>query len=164
MKIEIKSKDDYIMLSLSKASNTDDLGKWTEILQDVLKYSFEGSMIYLFTLSPQKYSLGYELGSYKEFKIGDEKVLINYLEQCTEDQIAEVANSEEFSRGLLKIGLSNERKLFNNLNFINGDYSVLKDELITCESDGYSFYWYNPHLLREKIEQKLNAIISSHTE
>jgi hypothetical protein len=162
MKIEIKKEANYIIASIPKQSGLDDINKWTEILQEVLKYSLDGLRVYLFTLAPQKYSLGYELGSYKESKVEKEKVLINYFEHCTDNQIYEIANSEEFSRGLLKIVLSGTQKSFDNLSFVDGDYSNLKDELITCEDDGYNFYWFNPHLSKDDIEQKLKTIISSH--
>ncbi|MCZ8217304.1 MAG: hypothetical protein O9262_13750 [Cyclobacteriaceae bacterium] len=162
MKIEIKKEANYIMGCIPKQSGVDDVNKWTEIIQEVLKYSFDGLRVYLFTLAPQKYSLGYELGSYVESKAGKEKVLINSFERCSDNQIYEIAKSEEFSRGLLKIALSRSQKSFGDISFVDGDYSNLKDELITCEDDGYSFYWFNPHLSKEDIEQRFEKIISLH--
>lgn len=148
------------MGSIPMQSSLDHLNKWTEILQEILKYSRDGLSVYLLTLSPQKYSLGYELGSFKESRFKEDKVLINYFEQFNDALISQVAGSEEFSRGLLKIILCREQKSFDDLSFIAGDYENLTDELITCEDDGYSFYWYNSHLSKDEIEKKINAITS----
>lgn len=161
MRVEIQSAANYVMGSIPKQSSLNELNKWTEILQEILKYSLDGSKVYMFTLLPQKYSLGYELGSPTEIRTERGKILVNYFEQCTDDQIAKVVNSEEFSRGLLKIVLTDTRKEFDDFTFATGDYSGLKHELVTCEDDGYSFYWYNPRLQKVQIEMKLNSIVSS---
>lgn len=161
MKIEVSSGINYIAAGIPKESGLDDLNKWTDIIRRFLSYSLDGLGAYLFTLAPQEYSLAYDIGSYQELKVGREKVLINYIDHCTDDQIEKIANSEDFSRGLLKIVPSPTQKSFVDLDFVNGNYSDVKEELITCEDDGYRFYWFNPHVLIHDADRNLKNIISS---
>jgi hypothetical protein len=129
-----------------------------DFVRDVLRYASDRKALYLFTLSPQKYSLGYEFGSFEESRIGKDKVLINHFEKLTDHLLSEIINAEEFARGLLKIVLSDRQKTFADLDFVQGNYANVKEELITLEDDGSSFYWYNPHLPKDQIEQKLNEL------
>jgi hypothetical protein len=159
MKVAITTRSNYIMWSIPLQSAPDDLNKWREFLCEVLKFSLEGMKFYLFTLSPQKYSLGYELKPFEEFKVGKEKVLINYFERSIDKIISEIVNSEEFERGLLKIIPIDKQRLFDDLIFAASDYATIKDELITCEDDGTSFYWYNPHMPADQIQEKLKKTL-----
>jgi hypothetical protein len=156
MNITVTTDSNYIMGSIPMQSNPNELSKWRDFLDEFLKYSLQGKKVYLVTVSPQRYSLGYELGTFQEYKIGKEKVLINFFDNATDNLISLIVGSEEFTRGLLKLVLSNDEKSLNDLAI--DDYSNLKDELITIEDDGTSFYWYNPHLPNDQIEERIKQI------
>lgn len=158
MTVTIISNDNYVMCSIPLKSTLPQLNNWIDFVKQVLRYAVDKKQIYLFTLSPQKYSLGYEFGSFEQSSLGHEKILINHFQHPTDDLLSDVANSEEFNRGLLKIVLSDKKKVFNNLAFIQGDYTNVKEELITLEDDGLSFYWYNPHLPNDQIKEKLQEL------
>lgn len=158
MNVTIRSSSNYVTCSIPLRSSLPELNKWMDFVQEVLRYASDGKVVYLFTLSPQKYSLGYELGSFEESRVGKEKVLINHFEKLTDPLLLEIINSEEFNRGLLKVILSDGQRTFNDLDFVQGNYANVKDELITLEDDGSSFYWYNPHLPKDQIEQRLNEL------
>lgn len=94
----------------------------------------------------------------KSLKLARKRFLINHFEKLTDELLLEIVNSEEFGRGLLKILLSDKPKAIENLEFILGGYTNLKDELITLEDDGSSFYWYNPHVPKDQVEKKMNEL------
>jgi len=161
MNITLQINDSCVTASVPFQSLPGDLNRWMDFILEVLRFSSEKKRIYLFTLSPQNYSLGYELGSFEESKVHKEKVLINYFEKATDNLLLEIVNSEEFARGLIKVILTDEKKIFDDLNFVTSDYSHLKDELITMEDDGASFYWYNPSLSQDQIKDKLGKLYHS---
>jgi hypothetical protein len=156
----IKAYDNYVVVGVPLQSTLSELSKWKTMLHEILRYALVHAKFCMYTLTPQKYSLGYELGKFNEMKSGKERILVNYIEGATEKLIYEITNSEEFERGILKIMINNEQKIINELSFVGTDYNDVKDELIFCEDDGATFYWYNPHLPKDVIQVELEKIIT----
>jgi hypothetical protein len=159
MSITTTTGNNYLMANIPLKSTLDELDKWMEFTQKVLQYSLQDRSVYLFTLSPQEYSFGYQLASFEESKFHKEKILVNFLEKMSNVLIAELIKSEEFTRGLLKIVVSNKRQSFDDLRFVKGDYTNLSEELVTLEDDGTELYWFNPHLPINQAQQKLNEFL-----
>jgi len=159
MKVTISTHDNFIAACIPLQSTLDDLNKWKQFMREVFRFSVEGKKFYLFTLSPQKYSMGYELKPFEELNTGNESVLVNYIDIGTDELITQIVDSEEFERGLLKIVITDNQRSFENLSFVSGNYNNITDELIACEDDGTSIYWHNPHVPVNQIHEKLQQLL-----
>jgi len=75
--------------------------EWQYIVIRVLQYAFSSRSATLITASPMEWSLGYTLPKPRNFRVNQNEYLINYIEQCSPELLVEVADSEDFQRGLL---------------------------------------------------------------
>jgi hypothetical protein len=122
----------------------------------VLKASFLDQNIKVVTKGPQKYSLGYELGSHSKIDVGKTEVLINDVTKCGLNLLEDINQSEEFKRGLLILikGYSNsiEDTMLAVLKIQKGIHAELKDTVVFCEDDGAGLLLYNSALTIEFLE------------
>jgi hypothetical protein len=161
MKIKFKKTNNCIQLIIPIGSTLEELREWNQILHKILIYAFCDQPVHLLTLSPQKYSLGYELEKPEKIKINKKEYLINYCHNFSMNLIQQIIESEEFERGLIKIMSITPDKIYTALNLIQVNYDELekfKYELIELEGDGKIFCWVNPHLPINDIEKKLKEI------
>jgi hypothetical protein len=166
MKIELNKVDDkYIELYLSDYEIVD-LKEWDNLLFQTLLFVYYKKPVHLITLSPQKYSLGFEFSNQIQIKVGKDILLANFIESCTEELLKEIVESEEFKRGLLRLVTIDPDRLqhiakdltFKYLDaeiFAKGNFDY---ELIICEGDGKMLCWFNPSCPVQILENKFKEI------
>jgi hypothetical protein len=74
---------------------------WQLILTRILQYGFVGRSATLITATPMPWSIGHLLGNAKSLRIDQTEFLITYIRECSLELLADVAESEDFQRGLL---------------------------------------------------------------
>jgi hypothetical protein len=159
MKTTNESQLNKIHISIERFSSVEDLKEWRRvILRNLLL--LKGRKTSLITLSPQSYSIGYELDNCQKLIRAKKEYLINWDITLTEDVINFIANSEEFERQLLFIVLSeNMKEIFEIMdmssNISSYDFSKLFVEIIVLENDGETLIWNNPS--KEIKEALLNT-------
>lgn len=121
-----------------------------------LKYSFITNFIYthiqnkkcfLFEMMPKNNSILYEVtSSNKEIKINGKKCLYTSNINLSKEDICKIINEEEFYLGHLLIVINeiSENNLFNIANLWSNEIFKTGLEFFKMDSDGLSFYWYNP--------------------
>jgi hypothetical protein len=161
MRAKFKIMHNYIQLTIPIGSTLEELIEWNQILYKILIYAFYDKPVFILTLSPQKYSLGYELYLPEKIKIEKKEFLINYCHNLSTSLIQQIIESEEFERGLMKILIISNDQLEDVIKSIPSNYDDLdkfKYELIELENDGQMLCWINPHLPTQDIERKLKEI------
>lgn len=170
MKIVINQvTSNFIEVKLEEYSSNLDLPKWSNILYQVLHDALGDRSLYLMTLSPQLYSLGFELDNPVKMKVGNNTIIYNLIQKCTNELLHKIIESEEFERGLLRIVILESQKVEDVLanvffQFVTNDdirKSRVNFELITCEGDGKILCWFNPTLPMDEVRSKLNTIIQN---
>jgi len=161
MNAVITQDDKHITIKIPFGSSMSELDKWSNALYNILKFAlFNKGRAYTWTLYPQDYSLGYEFDFFRVIEVHGQNVLVNSLEKIDDDILSKIVTSEEFDRGLLKIGLSDDWSESDLVAILKNDYSSLKIEVIMLEDDGYTLYWYNPSLPKHEIDCKMTEIFS----
>lgn len=135
--------------------NTDFSGEYS-IEYENLKYNFITDFIcnqignkncFLFEMMPTKHSIIYDItSSHKEAKINAKKCLYTSNINLKKEDIYNIIKEEEFYLGHLLIIISEikEKDLIDIANlWSNGIYKTGL-EIFKMDSDGLSFYWYNP--------------------
>jgi hypothetical protein len=164
MKVKIKTLGkNYIELSVPIGTPLDEFDK---VIYKVLLLALLEKPVYLITLTPQKYSLGYDYNEPIKIKTSKHTLLVNFIDSCSADLLKEIVESEEFERGLLRLVTVDQNRLNDIIGevffeFINdNDISKVNIgfELITCEADGKMLCWFNPHIPIHILEAKLKEI------
>lgn len=75
--------------------------EWKLIVTRFLHFAFAFRAASLITLSPMQWSIGSSLPAPRYFRNGKTEYLINHIEQCLPEMLDEIADSEDFRRGLL---------------------------------------------------------------
>lgn len=134
-----------------------ELSQIKELFFTILTKVFFQKPALLVTIAPdKKYSIGYEIGSFQEVKIGRSKFLINDVKSCSSLMLMEISRSEEFDRGLLLLVTKEGNLLENldeNLSYIHNDFGLenLSYEIAVCENDGKTLCLYNSELSKEVL-------------
>jgi hypothetical protein len=107
------------------------------------------------TISPQIYSLGFEIKGGYSVNVNGTQLLVNEIESCTPELIHEIVVSEEFSRNLF-IVVNNKENLLqveisDVLLGIKERTSNSPLELIFCENDGDSLCIRNSEIKESDI-------------
>lgn len=123
---------------------------------DNLKYDAIASFIYsqmedgkcsLFEMEPTKNSIIYDITSlYKETKINSKNCLYTNGINLSKVDIRNLVEESDFYLGHLLIIISelNEEKIIDLVNLWNDEVYKTGLEFFKMDSDGLSFYWYNP--------------------
>ncbi len=142
---------------------------WQKIVTKFLFYAFLNRPACLITVAPQKWSLGRELTTEAEIIIDSEPYLLAFRDSCSADLLTDVAQSEDFQRGLLwLVSLSKENKAeivdliraIVDSNFLL-NIPRISEELLMCGSDGNAMYWFNHHQPLVDIVQTLAGLAQS---
>lgn len=75
--------------------------EWHRIVVWVLHSAFLSRSATLITTSPKPWSIGQELPEPRSLETSQGEYLVNHIEQCSSELLTEVADSEDFQRGLL---------------------------------------------------------------
>ena len=107
----------------------------------------ENKNCFLFEMMPTKHSIIYDVtSSYKEVVINTKKCLFTIDLDLNRDEIYDIIKEQEFYLGNLIIICSqvSEKTLKNIANLWNSGLYKTGLEIFKMDSDGLSFYWYNP--------------------
>lgn len=126
---------------------------WHKIVTKFLFYAFLNRPACLITVAPQKWSLGRELTTEPEIIIDSEPYLLAFRDSCSVDLLTDVAESEDFQRGLLwlvSVNKENKAEIVDVIRAIVDSNFLLNiprisEELLICGSDGNAIYWFNHH-------------------
>lgn len=124
-----QNKNIKILSSISKS--LEDLLQWTTFVRSFLSKVIPSNMT-IITISPQKYSLGYEFDSFREERIGNKKILINENILLNAHLLEIICESEEFERGLLILFEGDYKNQLRNLE----DLYQITDRVIFLDADG----------------------------
>lgn len=124
---------------------------WQKIVTKFLFYAFLNRPACLITVAPQKWSLGRELTNEPEIIIDSKPYLLAFRDSCSAELLADVAESEDFQRGLLwlsSLSKENEAEIVDHIRaIIDSNYLLniprINEELLICGSDGNAIYWFN---------------------
>ena len=153
--ITIKQNPDFLEASIVPHSSLQLMSEFNQYIFKVLQlHVFDSkNVLLLVTLSPQNYSLGYEIGNPVIIEHSKTKYLINSMDSSDRGLIEKVAFSEEFERGLLRILINHSEKpsfdflhntLFQKIPCAqDAQTTVFEYSIISRENDGYTFYWCN---------------------
>jgi hypothetical protein len=135
--------------------NVDFIDKYS-IEYDNLKYDTIVSFIFnqiddgkcfLFEMKPTKNSIIYDItSSYKEEKINSKNCLYTDCINLSKDDIRNIVKEEDFYLGhlLIIISVLNKEKILDLVNLWSDGVYKTGLEFFKMDSDGLSFYWYNP--------------------
>jgi hypothetical protein len=75
--------------------------EWQQVVNLVVRYAFESRPVTIITLAPVAWSIGHSLPNPHELTTNQIRCLVNYIERCSRTLLCDVAEAEEFRRGLL---------------------------------------------------------------
>lgn len=148
MKVSKNIQDNKFQISMDEENSIENLRDWDIRVMKILSLA-KDKKVSLITISPQSYSLGEELGNYQKIKRNKREYLINWNLLFSEDSLCQIAESEEFKRGLLFIVLSeNITDIFETIDAIDSvgslNFSNSVVEIIVLEDDGVTLTWNYP--------------------
>lgn len=123
---------------------------WLHIVTRLVQYAFESRPVTLITVAPVQSSLGYSLGRPDLLRTNRGQFLVNRIEQCSNELLAEIAESEEFQRGLLWLSAvdgSNDNQLLSlvmQLDVLSAAPSTSYLEVLLFLDDARRIHWLHP--------------------
>ncbi|MCJ1805876.1 hypothetical protein MRP92_02995 [Flavobacterium covae] len=118
-----------------------------DVISSFISSQIEDSKCSLFEMKPTKNSIIYDItSSYKEAKINSKNCLFTNSINLSKTDIRNIVGEEDFYLGHLLIIISelNEEKVIDLVNLWGDDLLKTGLEFFKMDSDGLSFYWYNP--------------------
>jgi hypothetical protein len=152
MNVDIKEAHaGQIEISVPQVITVDDLGQWRRLVSQLLMLAFSDKRIGLVTIEPQSYSLGFEIDDPSTMFVDDKMVLVNVLPDSRSEVLHQIAQSEEFNRGLLRI-FGTEAASSSSLSEVHirgalrgGKNGETPKPLLYCDDDGLILYWVDDH-------------------
>jgi hypothetical protein len=162
MKYLKRLTDRQLEFIIDEDSYQEDELLWDIFIVKIISYRFLDRGACVITWNPQKDSIAHDLPNLTLIKGGNLLIGINSIPFMTSDTINLVANSIEFMYGNIKLTDQSTIKLsqaeiinISDYNFINDNTLTslsINEEMIWCDSDGKSLYWFNPSLPINQIE------------
>lgn len=123
---------------------------WLHLVTRLAQYAFESRPVTLITLAPVQSSLGYSLGRPDLLRTNRGQFLVNRIEKCSKELLAEIAESEEFQRGLLwlsAVDASDDNQLLSlvmQLDVLSAVPSTPYLEVLLLLDDARRIHWLHP--------------------
>lgn len=134
---------------------------WQQLVILVVQYAFESRPVTLITLSPVQWSLGYSLSNARELKTNHGHYLVNHIERSSRELLSDVAESEEFRRGLLGVSAADPtdetqlRYVVKQMDVGSPAPTASATEALLLLDDGRRIYWLDPGRDLEKLYQAI---------
>jgi len=144
--IEVK-KYELLQIYCRQPATMDGINFWYKsVAQTILDIS-KDSILSIFTTGPNENSIGYDVGRVQHAgKFNSTRYLVTALDNPTIDDIKIIVGTDEFYLGfiILVLGAISERDIQNLI--IMGENNLVQAgvECFRMDTDGASFYWYNP--------------------
>jgi hypothetical protein len=159
MKFIIEQLDKSLWISIGDM-NKGDLYIKEKFYEKLLLRLVVKNPIVCVTITPQNYSLGFDIKENYLVNVDGKQLLVNEIESCSPTLICEISVSEEFSRSLFVI-VNNKQKLTETelsdvLKGIKERTSNSPLEMIFCENDGDSLCIRNSDITKAEVEVMKN--------
>jgi hypothetical protein len=123
------------------------------VVAQFLSFAFLHRSACLITVSPQRWSLGRELNADPEIVIDHKPYLLTFTDSCSAELLADIAESEDFERGLLwliALDKNHRAEIIELIRTVVVSDSLLSapqisQELMRSEGDGSAIHWLNPY-------------------
>jgi hypothetical protein len=133
-------------------SSIDELYTWDEIVRKGLLYAYLNRPACLITVAPQPWSLGRELSDAPARRIDGQSYLLVFVASCSAELLTDVAESEDFKRGLLWLvpfSREDEVRAYDLIHTMASSNSLkvpqTDEELLIRVGDGATIWWLNPY-------------------
>lgn len=157
--ISIQPKDEFVAFN--------EVLSWQTFVKECLKFIYLNRMACVITVQPQIWSLGKELPKPREIRVNNILYLISFDVFCSVDLLAEIADSEDFKRGLLwLVSIDTDcqeslHELIEAVQISDLKISLIKEEMLICVADGEALWWFNPNRSVHDIVYKIELIAKS---
>ena len=150
--------------------SSDEKQQWQHMVTRVVQYAFESRPVTFITVAPQPWSIGHSIPNPFQLKTNQGKFLINGVDQCSNELLAEIAESDEFHRGLLWLAaagaadVSRLPRVIMDGNALvldpEGDVfepgpNVSKTEMLLLVADAHVIHWSLPGRDVDNLEAEL---------
>lgn len=135
--------------------------QWQHLVTRVVQYAFESRPVTLITVAPMQWSMGHSLPHPHLLRTNRGQFLVNRIEQCSNELLAEIAESEEFQRGLLWLSAvdgSDENQLLSivmQLDVLSAAPSTSCLEVLLLLDDARRIHWLHPGRDLKTLEAEL---------
>jgi hypothetical protein len=137
--------------------------QWQRLIDHIVRYAFLSRPATLMTLSPMAWSIGHSLPGPRLVQAGAERYLVNDIPTCSAELLTELAESEEFGRGLLWLSTvlpASDAALLTAI----GDMDLTSDkapasnaEMLVLLDDGRRIHWLHPNRDLNVLEAEVVA-------
>jgi hypothetical protein len=130
---------------------------WREMWVEILTFAYLNLPACLITFDPQSWSLAREFSTAPAKKVNGHEYLVVLETQCSTSLLQTIAQSEDFTRGLLLLSSQFSEQLTRAYEVIQAS-SIFRSppanckDVLLCVADGTILWWLNPsHSTRELI-------------
>jgi hypothetical protein len=138
--------------------------QWQHLVTRLVQYAFESRPVTLITVAPMQWSIGYSLPAPHQLRTNRGQFLVNHVELCSNELLAEVGESEEFQRGLLwlsAVGATDEDQVLSivmELDLLSPTPSTSNTEVLLLLDDARRIHWLHPGRDVNRLEGELLAM------
>lgn len=124
--------------------------QWQHLVTWLVQYAFESRPLTVITMDPMPWSMGHSLPEPHQLRTNRGQFLVNHVEHCSNELLAEIAESEEFQRGLLwlsALDATDEDQLLSvvmELDVLSPAPSTSNTEVLLLLEDARCIYWLHP--------------------
>jgi len=166
MRIDVRPVDEHgIVVERDALTSTEEeFVLWDAITSEVLRYGFANRPACLITFEPQRWSLAHDYES-RRIRVGRKEYLFTCVDVCTPSMLEEVAQSEDFQRGLLwvtALGPWDEARASDLIAAPSlhwPDAATTTDEIVVCLADGRLVFWSNPRRPLPRVLADVQSLI-----
>jgi hypothetical protein len=124
--------------------------QWQELVEQVARHAFLSRPATLITVSPMKWSIGHSLPNPRVVRAGAEEYLVNDVSTCSADLLKDIAESEDFRRGLLWVmtplfGDAALPKTLGSIDVTSEMAPASDSEMLILLDDARRIHWLRPH-------------------
>jgi hypothetical protein len=138
--------------------------QWQHLVTRLVQYAFESRPVTLITVAPMQWSMGHSLPEPHQLRTNQGQFLVNHVEQCSNELLAEIAESEEFQRGLLwlsAVDATDEHQLLSivmELDVLSPAPSTSNTEVLLLLNDARRIHWLHPGRDMNTLEAEVLTI------
>ena len=163
--LEITNDSDFGCRFQGWPQSADEKFHWQQLVTSVVQYAFGSRLATVITVSPVQWSIGHFLPQPRSVRFGSNEYLLNRIDHCTDAQLAEIAESEDFQRGLLWISSvdDSDERLLEVASLIDITRSAQSSsyELLMLLDDARHLHWLHPGRDVNELETQLKDRASS---
>lgn len=140
-----------------------DVRAWNKLISKTVVFACKDRSFFAITEEPRGWSIGLDLGETREWIFDKKTYKSVYVSEVTRSTLEEIAESEDFERGFLRLAFlpkEKEAALADLMPYQRARADV-DIELLRRDGDGQIIEWSNPSRTREELGQKLVPLLES---